>query len=275
MKYIILISTLLLTPWALAQIDNLPEPLKLLTEQGGEIVGQFDAPAGMKGYVADLRGQVATLYITADDQYMFTGAMLDAKGNNLGEQAVQAYVIGPKSEKDWKQLESSHWVADGSPTAKQIVYTFTDTNCPYCKKFWQSARPWVESGQVQLRHILVGIIKEDSLGQAAAIMAADNPAKILEKHQAGTLFPKLKPLQEPSPEISNQLMVNHQSMMALGVSATPATFYRDTTGAVKKQMGLPPESSLNKIFGPLKGKQFYFINKGLYRPNEYAREFDK
>jgi thiol:disulfide interchange protein DsbG len=34
----------------------------LLIEQGGEIVSQFDAPAGMKGNVAGFQGQVATFY---------------------------------------------------------------------------------------------------------------------------------------------------------------------------------------------------------------------
>lgn len=252
MKSILLVPILFFAPWAVAQLDNLPEPLKLVAEQGGEIVDQFDAPAGMKGYVADVRGHVMTLYVTADDKYLFTGAMLDAKGNNLGEQAVQAYVTGPKSENDWKRLESSNWIADGSPMAKRIIYTFTDPNCPYCKKFWQSARPWIASGQVQLRHILVGILKADSQGKAAAILAADNPAEILAKHEAGNLFPELAALQDPSPEVSNKLMDNHKTMMELNVSATPATFYRDASGAVNKQMGLPPEPVLKEIFGPLK-----------------------
>lgn len=251
MKYIILINFLLFTPWALAEKPDLPEPLKLLTQQGGEIVEQFDAPAGMQGYIAEFKGQVMTLYVSSDNKYLFTGAMLDAQGNNIGEEAVQAYISGPKSIKDWQQLESSHWILDGSATAQRIIYTFTDPNCPYCKKFWQSARPWVESGQVQIRHILVGILRADSLGKAATILSADNPAELLGKHEGGNLLPELVALQEPSPEVRNKLMENHQSMMRLGVSATPATFYRDAAGAVQKQMGLPPESMMMEILGPL------------------------
>lgn len=252
MKYIALVTILFFAPWALAEKNELPEPLKLLAEQGGEIVDHFDAPAGMQGYIADFRGQVVTLYVTADDKYLFTGAMLDAKGNDIGEQAVQAYVTGPKSKQDWSRLESSQWILDGSATAKRIIYTFTDPNCPYCKKFWQSARPWVEAGQVQIRHILVGILKADSQGKAAAMLAADNPAQVLAGHEAGNLFPELEALQEPTPDIRNKLRENHQSMLALGVSATPTTFYRDATGAVNKVMGLPSEPVLHQIMGPKK-----------------------
>lgn len=252
MKLIILVTLLTIAPWAISQKSSLPEPLDLLIQQGGEIVEKFDAPAGMQGYIADFRGQVITLYVTSDNKYMFTGAMLDAQGNNLGEQAIQAYLSGPKSIKYWNQLETSHWILDGSPKAKRIVYTFTDPNCPYCKKFWQSARPWVDSGQVQIRHILVGILRADSQQKAAAILAADKPSVALAEHQVGNPLAKLKPLPEHSAEIRNKLTENHQIMMLMGVSATAATFYQDETGVVHKQMGLPPESMMTQILGALK-----------------------
>ncbi|WJG10764.1 thiol:disulfide interchange protein DsbG [Aliiglaciecola sp. LCG003] len=251
MKYLRLVTLILFTNTAIAGIDDLPAPLKLLTQQGVEIVDQFDAPSGVMGYIADFRGQAMTLYVTADKKYLFTGAMLDATGINLGEQALQAYITGPKSDKEWKQLESSHWIADGSEAAERIVYTFTDPNCPYCKKFWQSARPWVASGQVQIRHILVGILSADSHGKAAAIFTADDPSAILGQHEAGNLDPELKPLQNASAEVLNKLTENRQTMQDFGVSATPATFYRSASGAVKQQMGLPTQSVLSQIFGPV------------------------
>jgi thiol:disulfide interchange protein DsbG len=250
MKYVV-ITLLLFTPWAWGQLSPLPEPLKLVTDQGGKVVDHFAAPAEMTGYIIDFKGQVMSVYVTADNKYLFTGLMLDAKGENIGEQALQAYISGPKSQQDWQRLESSHWITDGSPTAKQIIYTFTDPNCPYCKKFWKSARPWVESGQVQLRHILVGIIKADSLGKAAAILATSNPSETLKNYEADTLYPQLQVAANPPAEILNKLQENHQTMIDFGVSATPATFYRDATGTVQRHMGLPQESSLQEMFGPL------------------------
>lgn len=231
--------------------EALPEPLGLLTSQGGEVVSQFDAPSGMKGYVAEFRGQVLTLYVTPDGKYMFTGAMVDADGQDIAAQYVEAYKKGPKSEKDWTMLQSTHWIADGSPDAKTIIYTFTDPNCPYCRKLWQKARPWVDAGQVQLRHILVGILRADSPGKAAAILGAEDPAATLYQHEAGQLPGGLQPLDAISDKLQQQLQDNQQAMMTMGVSATPAIMYRDENGAVVTQMGVPSGPLMDKVFGKL------------------------
>ncbi len=58
-----------------------------------------------------------------------------------------------------------------------ILYVFADPFCPYCLQFWQQARPWVESGKVQIRTLLVGVIKPESPATAAAILATQDPAK--------------------------------------------------------------------------------------------------
>jgi protein-disulfide isomerase len=63
--------------------------------------------------------------------------------------------------------------------------------------------------------------------------------------------PELKALPAPYPEILNKLQQNHQTMVALGVSATPATFDHDAAGVVQKQMGLPQEPQMMEIMGPL------------------------
>lgn len=68
--------------------------------------------------------------------------------------------------------------------APVIVYVFADPFCPYCKQFWQQARPWVESGKVQLRTLLVGVIKPESPATAAAILATKDPAKTRHDYEA-------------------------------------------------------------------------------------------
>ncbi len=42
----------------------------------------------------------------------------------------------------WQRMEQSHWLLDGKKDAPVIVYVFADPFCPYCKQFWQQARPW-------------------------------------------------------------------------------------------------------------------------------------
>ncbi|MEG2802855.1 MAG: thiol:disulfide interchange protein DsbG [Stenotrophomonas sp.] len=82
-----------------------------------------------------------------------------------------------------KQLEAASWILDGSKNAPKVVYVFTDANCPYRHHFWQAARPWVESGKVQLRRIMVGVIRKDTAGKAAAIMTAPGPSAVLRQNE--------------------------------------------------------------------------------------------
>ena len=82
-----------------------------------------------------------------------------------------------KCGSEWKKRRG-FWT--GKKEAPVIVYVFADPFCPYCKQFWQQARPWVESGKVQLRTLLVGVIKPESPATAAAIpgnqRSGQNPA---------------------------------------------------------------------------------------------------
>ena len=79
-------------------------------------------------------------------------------------------------------MENSTWIADGNADAPRIIYMFSDPNCPYCNMFWKQARPWVESGKVQLRHIMVGMLRADSAGKSAALLSAKDPQAALNEH---------------------------------------------------------------------------------------------
>ncbi|WP_373769742.1 thiol:disulfide interchange protein DsbG, partial [Delftia acidovorans] len=85
---------------------------------------------------------------------------------------AKAQAAKPAGDTVQAQLETSTWVPDGKADAPRVIYTFTDPNCKYCHKFWEAARPWVDAGKVQLRHILVGVIRDDSPAKAAAILQA-------------------------------------------------------------------------------------------------------
>lgn len=225
---------------------KLPLPLQLIENQGGEIVDSFSAPSGITGYLVDFRGNAVSVYVSADKNYLFTGKMLDAKGRDMGNEALENYIRGPLSEKKWQTLLSSNWISDGNQTAEKVIYTFTDPNCPYCKKFWENVRPWVDSGDVQVRHILVGILKADSYGKSAAILSAKDPAKALLEHESG-VNGAIRPLDSPSKKVQEALDENHLLMKTLGISGTPAIYYKDKTNTVKLHMGLPSASQLKQI----------------------------
>ncbi|PCC99939.1 thiol:disulfide interchange protein DsbG [Halopseudomonas pelagia] len=242
-----MLPALLLSLSPLIHAEDWPAPIAATVERGVEIVGQFDAPSGLKGYAGKFNGQGMALFLTEDQQHVIVGTMLDATGTDVSRAALDKLVYGPMGEEMWAQLEASDWIGDGADDAGRVVYTFTDPNCPFCSMFWKQARPWVESGKVQLRHIMVGILREDSPGKSAAILVAKDPAAALHEHEAGD---EVKALDTIPAAIAQQLKTNHDLMAQLGAQATPAIFYLDDKGNMQQQQGAPRPDRLAEIMGP-------------------------
>ena len=150
----------------------MPKAIEQLQAKGAEIKGTFDAPNGLKGYAAAYQNNGIALYLTPDGKHVLVGSLFDEQGKDLSAEPLEKLVYAPMSKAIWAKMEKSAWIADGRDDAPRKVYLFSDPNCPYCNMFWEQARPWVESGKVQLRHIMVGIIREDSPGKSAALLAA-------------------------------------------------------------------------------------------------------
>ncbi|MCL4117055.1 UNVERIFIED_CONTAM: hypothetical protein GTU68_062081 [Idotea baltica] len=209
-------------------------------------MGQFDAPGDLKGYAFKYNGQGITLYVT-NDGHAVLGTLLDAKGKDLSEAPLEKLVYKPLGQEMWASLEKSTWIADGKSTAKHIVYVFTDPHCPYCTAFWKSAGPWVDSGKVQLRHILVGILRPDSAGKAAALLAAKNPKQALHDYEESNSKDDFKPLSEIPKDLEKKLADNVALMTKLGSQATPAIFYMDDHNRLQHYQGAPTKKQLINI----------------------------
>lgn len=242
-----------------------PAPLRALEKQGVTVVGTFASPGGLTAWAAYVGQEPVAFYATPDGKHVIAGKMLDFEGRDVSREALDKAVRGPMSTGLWKQIESSHWIADGEPKAPRTVYVFTDPNCPYCNKFWTDARPWVGNGKVVLRHVMVGILTPTSSAKAAALLTAKNPSAALAAYERGhstenakTLAsgrPKpldddgLKPLASIPAAIQAQLDANEKLMAAMGLQATPAVVWRDQAGTVQMRTGAP-EGVLAEIFGP-------------------------
>lgn len=235
-----------LAPIAGVQAEQWPAPISATQARGVEIIGKFNAPSGLQGFAGKINGQGIALYLTEDQQHVIVGTLLDAKGEDLSREPLEKLVYEPMAGEMWAQLEQSHWIADGAANAPRIVYSFTDPNCPFCSMLWKQARPWVDAGKVQVRHIMVGILREDSLGKSAALLAAKDPSAALREHESSK---PVTPLKEVTPAIAQQLKANYQLMSNLGASATPAIFYQDDQGRLQQQMGAPQPEKLKEIFG--------------------------
>ena len=233
----------------LLQAEELPAAIKKIEAKGAKIVGSFDAPSGLKGYAAQYQNRGMALYLTPDGNVL-VGNLYDADGKDLSMAPLQKLVYEPMAKQVWANMEKSNWIEDGKKDAPRIVYLFSDPNCPYCNMFWEQARPWVDSGKVQLRHIMVGIIREDSPGKSAALLAAKDPQHALHEHEKAGKASTLKALSKIPADVQAKLDANAQLMTDLEVSATPAIFYLDEDGNLQQQQGAPSPEKLVQILGP-------------------------
>ncbi|QXI32398.1 thiol:disulfide interchange protein DsbG [Pseudomonas promysalinigenes] len=233
----------------LVQAENLPKAIQQMQAKGAEIKGGFDAPNGLRGYAAQYQNNALALYLTPDGKHVLVGSLFDEQGKDLSAEPLQKLVYAPMSKALWAKMESAAWIADGKDSAPRKVYLFSDPNCPYCNMFWEQARPWVESGKVQLRHIMVGIIREDSPGKSAALLAAKEPAKALHDHEKAGKASTLKALDKVPEAVQQKLAANMALMEEMGLQATPAIFYQDEQGSLQSQQGAPRPELLGKILG--------------------------
>lgn len=245
LKRLLMLTLLPLTLHA----EELPAPVKAIEKQGITIIKSFDAPGGMKGYLGKYQEMGVTIYVTPDGKHAISGYMYDEAGTNLSEKLFNQELYGPAGRELWKRMEKAEWILDGQKTAPRVVYVFADPYCPYCKQFWQQARPWVESGKVQIRTLMVGVIKPESPAAAAAILSAKDPAKSWQEYEQSkgkmTLaLPKTIP-----PAIMRSLNLNQKIMDDLGANATPAIYYMNDENVLQQAVGLPDAEKLKTIMG--------------------------
>ncbi|MFP1528097.1 thiol:disulfide interchange protein DsbG [Escherichia coli] len=129
----------------------------------------------MKGYLGKYQDMGVTIYLTPDGKHAISGYMYNEKGENLSNTLIEKEIYAPAGRGNVATGTTIPLAPRGKKDAPVIVYVFADPFCPYCKQFWQQARPWVDSGKVQLRTLLVGVIKPESPATAAAILASKDP----------------------------------------------------------------------------------------------------
>lgn len=250
---------------AAAQQAPLPPAVQALQKQGARIVGTFDSASGLKAYAAIVGGQSLPLYVTPDGRHVIMGMALDDAGENADEAALDRATSTPLAADTWKELEASHWIADGRADAPRVVYVFTDPNCPYCSRFWADARPWVDSGKVQLRHIMIGILAPSSPAKSAALLSSKNPSRLLSAYEAGRARALGKTVADsnmdampvdltnaatpPSPVVERWIDANDALMAKLGLRGTPGIVWHDARGVIQRRAGAP-DALLPEILGP-------------------------
>lgn len=226
-----------------------PAVLRNIEQQGVEIMGEFDAPGGLRGFAGAAGNRPLALYVTPDGEHVIVGTLLDSKGEDVSASALERLVALPMSQRIWAQLERSHWVVDGKANAPRVVYAFTDPNCPYCHRFWEASRRWIQSGKVQVRHIMVGVIRADSANKAAAILTAKSPSEAFTLNEQRHAQGGIEGVGKIPADIQAKLDANAALMQELGFNGTPGILFRDEAGAVQTRSGMPAPEEMRTVLG--------------------------
>ena len=242
------------TPGAVAEsaAAQAPPPvIAYLQGQGMTVERRFSAPGGLTGYVGRTPdGHEVVFFVPPGGAVALFGAMMDAHGHNLTQGFVQHFVLSPHYSGYYAALEKMHWIAQGDPHPRRIVYAFIDPNCPYCWRFWQQAKTFFGHG-VQVRYLIVAVLGGTSDAKAAAILAAKDPSRALDENENGFREHEggIKPLQSIPPAIGKQIAEHNTMMRRFGFDGTPGLVWKDESGDIKASNGLPPPGELSSMFG--------------------------
>ncbi|MDS1142264.1 thiol:disulfide interchange protein DsbG [Pusillimonas sp. SM2304] len=233
----------------LAQATDKPPVIEALEGQGVIFKQEFEAGEGVRAFAGIVGDDPVAVYVLGDG-HAVAGTRLNAKGEPIDQATLQSLVAKPISDQAWAQLESATWVLDGRADAPRIIYTFTDANCPYCHLFWEAARPWVDAGKVQLRHLLVGVIKEDSPTKAAAILGAADPSAALLQNEVKFDQGGITPAKRVPDNVRQTLDDNQMLMLSMGFRGTPGIDVQGDDGLIEKHSGMPQQGALAEVLGP-------------------------
>ncbi|KGI77821.1 thiol:disulfide interchange protein DsbG [Oleiagrimonas soli] len=227
-----------------------PAPVRALKSAGIEIRGTMPAPDGFKGFIGVYRGQPMPVYLLPDGKHTVVGNLFAADGSDLTRDAFAQHAMAGLGKNAWSKLQKADWIAEGPKGAKRVVYVFTDTECPYCHRLWSAIRPQVNKGEVQVRYLLVAVIKQQSLPRAVSVLDAPDPIKAFARNEKDFRDSPIKLAAKIPSATRDKIAANIALMQEFGLQGTPGIVYQDAQGRVQTVSGVPSDAGLKAIFGP-------------------------
>jgi len=248
-SFVLAVSFMLVAGCSQSETADWPAALDALEGQGLTIVQEVEEAGSLRVFAGIANDRPVAVYVT-DENQVIVGTRVGSRGERVDEATLEALVARPISDQTWGELERATWVQDGQMDAPRVIYTFSDANCPYCNRFWQAARPWVEAGRVQIRHIFVGVIRADSPAKAAAILGAPDPSAALTENERNFDQGGITPADNVPTDVRRTLDDHQMLMRSTGFRGTPGIVVRGDDGLIQKYSGMPADTQLVELLGP-------------------------
>lgn len=222
------------------------------------ILKQFPSIGNLEGFLVKPNGagqRETIVYADKNGQYLFIGSLVTEAGSNQTDDDMDKYVNSLVAAKAIAAAPQTAWVLDGSPNAKHVIYAVGDPNCIFCNKFYQTARPYVKSGDLAIRWIWVGFLKPTSQGMAMSILDAKDAAAEMTKNENNFVESSeqggITPLDNPSQAVKDKFNKNMKFMQDMQFQGTPVLIYRDKTGTAKTIFGAVPDTEFQGFLSTL------------------------
>ncbi len=212
----------------------------------------FAGPGGLTGVLVQVgegkAAQRSIVWANGDGSALLVGNLVSADGTDLNAGAeVQAGVYKAPAE----TLAAAALPAARAILSKgrgPVLTVFMDPNCIFCHKLFKDLEPVMAKGDVRVRFVMVGVIKEDSLAKSATILGMADPLQALtvDEHkfdkaqEEGGIAPSAK----PNAAMFATVSANNRLLADAGGHGTPMLLYcSKASGQVKQMEGVPQDFS--------------------------------
>lgn len=274
------VTLMLAAPMARAQdkMPDMPKALQVLADAGAQM-RYLGKSHGMDGWIAIHKGQESYYYVTPDGAAFLMGLMFDKDGKMITVSQVadlqrqggdvldflaaeapapsldaakaetqEAFTYKSPAERMFAEVENANNVALGDAKAP-VIYSFMDPQCPHCHDFMGDLRAkYIDKGLIQVKVIPVGF-SEQSLAQAAFLLASPDAAERWYKHLDGDTSALLAKSSVNTQGVQRNLAI----MQAWKFDATPTTVYKSRSGEIKIIRGRAKD--MNAILADLPAKR--------------------
>lgn len=219
-----------------------------LSQGHAKILKAFKAPDGLIGVALSAGpSHNAILYATPDGKYIIQGSIIDSDGQDLTRLAAASVLPKPPgAAENFAALDKAKTYLWGQPSAKKELWIVFDPNCIYCHKTYDDLKSFVAKGEVKVHIIQVGFLKPSSLGKAAAILSAKDPAAALatdeDKFDVANEEGGITPDTTDSAAVA-EVKANNEWMNGQGIGGTPYLLYKDASGKPHAIAGYDPDTA--------------------------------